>query len=381
MLRVDFTARRDEFQLEVRAELLPKVVAVFGRSGAGKTTLLHCVAGLVRPRRGRIALDDVALFDSDIGVNVPVHRRGVGLVFQDGRLFPHYSVAGNLRYGRAARTKQSPPVDFDGVVDLLELRPLLDRRPSRLSGGERQRVALGRALLAAPRLLLLDEPLASLDDSLKRQIIPLLQRIRDRLDIPVLHVSHDLSEILQITEHLLVLERGQVLGCGRYVDLVQEGAVFEAIAGTGLINVITVAEADGAAGGRGGKRAVVRSAPLAGAAVATAEVLLRLPPAADAFPGPLSLAIGVHDVALAPEPLDRVSIQNQIKGRVCRTVDHDGRVLVEVDIGQPLLVLITPQAATALCLREHQEIICLIKTSAIRVLGNAPKPSAGRPCK
>jgi molybdate transport system ATP-binding protein len=214
--------RRDGFLLAADLGIDARITGIFGHSGAGKSTLLHLVAGLLRPDAGRIAVDGQALFDDRARIDLPAHRRGIGMVFQDGRLFPHYSVEGNLRYGERLATR--PGLGFDRVVDLLELRPLLPRSPTRISGGERQRVALGRALLTAPRLLLFDEPLAALDRGLKRQILPFLRQVRDHAGIPMLYVSHDLREILQLTDRLVLLDHGAVAGQGLIADLEADAA-------------------------------------------------------------------------------------------------------------------------------------------------------------
>jgi molybdate transport system ATP-binding protein len=190
------------------------VTALFGPSGCGKSTILATVAGLLRPAVARVVLDGTVLLDTQVPVFVPPERRRCGVVFQDARLFPHLSVASNLRYGlrRAPRATDGP--GFDEVVDLLGIAPLLARRPGRLSGGERQRVALGRALLARPRLLLMDEPLAALDATRRAEVLPFLARLRDAARIPVLYITHALDEVDALADHLVLLDAGRVLAAG-----------------------------------------------------------------------------------------------------------------------------------------------------------------------
>ena len=195
------------------------VTAIFGPSGCGKSTVLAAVAGLLRPQSGRVALDGAALLDTAQGMFLPAERRRCAMVFQDARLFPHLSVATNLRYGlrRAPLEAQGP--GLDEVVALLGLTPLLARRPGRLSGGERQRVALGRALLARPRLLLMDEPLASLDNARRAEVLPFLARLRDAAAIPILYVTHALDEVDALADHLVLMEAGRVLAQGPVEEL------------------------------------------------------------------------------------------------------------------------------------------------------------------
>jgi molybdate transport system ATP-binding protein len=211
VLEVDVEFRRTEFALCARAEFGPGATGIFGPSGCGKSTLLALVAGLLRPDRGTVALDGQTLVDVHRRLFVPAWRRHVALVFQDGQLFPHMTVRANLLYGYERRAPDQRRLQLPQVLDLLELGPLLDRRPAQLSGGERQRVALGRALLCSPRLMLLDEPLASLDDRLKQQILPFLRRVKDESGIPLLYVSHAAAEVAFIADRVLRMERGRIV--------------------------------------------------------------------------------------------------------------------------------------------------------------------------
>jgi len=195
VLSLDCEFRRGDFTLRAQAELWAPVSGICGPSGTGKSTLLAAIAGLVRPQRGTIRFDGETLSDAERGIFVPPHRRHFGLVFQDGQLFPHLTVRGNLLYGEQRLQAHERRYTLETVTELLEIGALLHRRPQQLSGGERQRVALGRALLYSPRLLLLDEPLSSLDSRLKAQILPFLRRIRDETGIPMLYVTHARSEI------------------------------------------------------------------------------------------------------------------------------------------------------------------------------------------
>jgi len=214
MLAVDIEKRLGEFSIAARFETAGGVTAVFGPSGAGKTTLVNMIAGLLTPDRGRIALGDTVLFDSEQRINLPPWRRRIGYVFQEGRLFPHLKVAANLDYGRRMCGLPPDPAETQRIVDLLDIGQLGDRRPGKLSGGERQRVAIGRALLMRPRLLLLDEPLASLDVARKREILPYLERLRDESAVPMVYVSHQANELRRIATSVVLLDAGRVTAAG-----------------------------------------------------------------------------------------------------------------------------------------------------------------------
>jgi molybdate transport system ATP-binding protein len=214
VLAVDVEKRLGTFVLAARFEAAAGVTALFGPSGSGKTTIVNMIAGLLTPDRGTIRFGDVVLFDNAAGINVPPHRRGIGYVFQEGRLFPHLSVRQNLDYGRRMSGHPHDAAQFERVVALLDIGSLLDRRPRLLSGGERQRVAIGRALLMRPRLLLLDEPLASLDSRHKREILPYLMRLRDDSGVPMVYVSHTAAELRRIATKVVRLEAGSVVAIG-----------------------------------------------------------------------------------------------------------------------------------------------------------------------
>ncbi len=214
MLVVNVEKQLGEFSLSANFEGESGVTALFGPSGSGKTSIANMVAGLIRPDRGQILIDKEVAYDSSENIDIPVHRRRVGYVFQDGRLFPHLSVVRNLEYGRWMSGLKRDGAQFKRVTELLDIGPLLDRRPGALSGGERQRVALGRALLMNPRLLLLDEPLASLDAARKREILPYFLRLRDETKLPMIYVSHDAAEVKALANRVVMLDAGRVVKTG-----------------------------------------------------------------------------------------------------------------------------------------------------------------------
>lgn len=214
MLVVKVEKRLGEFSANVSFTGESGATALFGPSGAGKTSVINMIAGLLKPDRGRIVLDSEVLFDDGVRIDVPAWRRRIGYVFQEGRLFPHLSVRHNLDYGRWVGGHAADPAAFNHVVELLDIGHLLDRRPGKLSGGERQRIAVGRALLMRPRLLLLDEPLASLDAARKRDILPYLERLRDEARVPMIYVSHTAAEVERIASRIVRLEGGRVMATG-----------------------------------------------------------------------------------------------------------------------------------------------------------------------
>lgn len=214
MLRIDAVKKLGEFSVDVAITSAGRVTGLFGSSGAGKTSLVSMIAGLVTPDRGLIAINGDVLYDGVAGINVPPHRRRIGYVFQDARLFPHLSVVQNLDYGRRMNRLAHDPAQESRINELLDIGHLLDRRPGGLSGGERQRVALGRALLSRPRLLLLDEPLGALDEERKAEILPYLVRMRDEADVPMVYVSHDADEMRQLATDIVMLKRGRVAAFG-----------------------------------------------------------------------------------------------------------------------------------------------------------------------
>jgi len=213
MLAVDVEKRLGAFSIAAKFEVPEGVTALFGPSGSGKTSIVNMVAGLLTPDRGRISVNGTLLFDSAGGFSQPPHHRHIGYVFQDGRLFPHMTVAQNLDYGRRMYRLPQDEAAHARIVDMLDIAHLLGRRPGKLSGGERQRVAIGRALLLRPRLLLLDEPLASLDAVRKREIFPYLLRLREEA-VPMIYVSHHAAEVKRIATTIVRIEQGRVIGIG-----------------------------------------------------------------------------------------------------------------------------------------------------------------------
>lgn len=219
MLTIDVNKKLGDFSLDAKFEGSSGVTALFGPSGSGKTSIIGMVAGLMKPDSGRITINGEVMFDSATGVDEPAHKRRIGYVFQDGRLFPHLSIAHNLDYGRWMSGAGRDEAQIKRVTTLLDIAHLLRRRPGALSGGERQRVALGRALMMKPQLLLLDEPLASLDAARKREIMPYFVRLRDEIKLPMIYVSHDANEVKQLANRVVMIDAGRVVTMGN-ADLI-----------------------------------------------------------------------------------------------------------------------------------------------------------------
>ena len=355
MLHVSVLKKRDGFTL--RAEFAvptPGIVALFGRSGCGKTTLVNVISGLLEADEAHIRLDDVVLADTRAGTVVPVEHRRIGYVFQDARLFPHFSVRGNLRYGlKRARGKQV--IAFDEVVGLLGLERLLDRRPHQLSGGERQRVGLGRALLSQPRLLLLDEPLASLDVARREEVLPYLEALRDRLSLPMVYVSHQFEEVLQLATHVVLMESGQVIAQGSLSEVSLRPELRKIVGpdavGSVLDGVITRADSSNGLADLKVGNGILRVG-LQGAATGTR----------------IRIQLLARDIILATQKPQGLSVRNELEGFITEVAPDDyDAVLVKVDIGGAVLLSrITREAATSLELRPGSRVWALVKAVSTR---------------
>jgi molybdate transport system ATP-binding protein len=333
------------------------VTALCGPSGAGKTSVVNMVSGLMRPDAGRIAINGLCLFDSARRIDLPPEKRRIGYVFQDGRLLPHLSVRANLHYGMNRTPAARRFVQFDQVVDLLGIGHLLDRRPAKLSGGEKQRVAIGRALLTSPALLLMDEPLASLDTARKAEVLPFIMRLGTEFAIPVLYVSHAMDEILNLASRLVIMGQGRVLAWGDIEDLMSRPELQSRFGReeSGSIISTIVDEPEDAAGLtrlRFGRHILkVQRIPVSRNSV----VRVRIP---------------ARHVAISLESPGHTSFQNIIPGRVRQILD-EGAAFVDVhlDAGCSLWARITRQSCLALDLKTDQTVFALIKSVAVSLGG------------
>ena len=354
MLSVEISHTQGSFSLEAAFECGAGVTALFGRSGAGKSSLVNAIGGLICPDQGRVVLDGETLFDAKLGIHVRAGRRRFGYVFQEGRLFPHLTVQQNLTYAHWFDRTLYSAVDFAHTVELLGMGDLLQRRPAQLSGGEKQRVAIGRALLAKPRLLLLDEPLSSLDGERKREILRYLRLLRDETRIPMIYVSHAVEEVLELADQVVLLAAGRVVASGSVEDVMgrpdlvpaaggfEGGAVIEArVSGMdledGLVRLafdggmLTVGHFDA----RVGERVRVR--------------------------------IRAREVSIALEQPRQISIQNILRGKVSALdLQHGSSATVTIAVGAATLrARITQRAVRQLALAPGMEVYALVKAISL----------------
>jgi len=350
MLQLNFTQTLGTHRLHLDEELPGKgITAVFGVSGAGKTSLINAISGLTRPQTGRIVLNDRVLMDAEKSFYLAPEKRRIGYVFQDARLFPHYRVRGNLKYGMA----KSMASQFDKLVELLGIDDLLDRFPSGLSGGEKQRVAIGRSLLTAPELMLLDEPLASLDIPRKRELIPYLQRLAREINIPMLYVSHSLDEILHLADKVLVLDGGNVKAFGDLEEVWSSSVMHPWLPKDQQSSVLNVT--------------VVEHHPhYAMTALALDGQHLWVNKLDKPPRTALRIRIQASDISLALEPPIKSSIRNVLRVRVAECVDENGQVEVQLEVGSRILwARISPWARDELSIKPGLWLYAQIKSVAI----------------
>ncbi|MFS8122635.1 molybdenum ABC transporter ATP-binding protein [Rhizobium sp. BR 250] len=330
------------------------VTALFGRSGSGKTSMIRIIAGLLRPDEGQVSLDGEVLADSGKCLFLPAHKRRFGYVFQEARLFPHLSVAQNLRYGRWFAAGKETNANDDHIIDMLGIGHLLQRRPNRLSGGEKQRVAIGRALLSSPRLLLMDEPLASLDEQRKAEIVPYLERLRDETKIPIVYVSHSIQEVARLADRIVVMKDGRVE---------TEGKATEVLARPDFSLHLERREAGSILSGR-----IESFDERHGLAAVRLSTALLQVPAKKAAPGsPARVLIPARDVMLALVKPEGLSALNILEGHVADiSMNEDGMVTIQVDCGGDIIQSrITDLSRERLQLEPGKPVHAIIKSAAL----------------
>jgi molybdate transport system ATP-binding protein len=355
MLTVDLQHRQGAFSVSCAfSSAAVGVTALFGPSGSGKTSVVNMVAGLTRPDQGKILLDGRPLVDSAKGLCLPMEQRRIGYVFQDGRLFPHMTVAANLRYGMDLAPVAERSISFGDVVDMLGIEPLLDRRPAKLSGGEKQRVAIGRALLTSPRLLLMDEPLAALDSNRKQDVLPFIGRLPREVAIPILYVTHSMDEILRLADLLVLMDQGRSAAVGSVEDLLSRPD----------LQHLT---------GRYDPGAVV-SAVVRGHEARYALTCLDIPAGplvVPTLPLPVGQSVRVRilsrDVSLAAEKPIGLSVQNVYRGTVIALGLGDGPYVdVQLDCaGSMLMSRVSRKAAHEMGIEPGRSVYALVKAVSI----------------
>lgn len=343
-----------DFALEARFSCGSGITALFGRSGTGKTTLVNMIAGLIKPQRGKISMNGRVLVDTEAGIFVPPHRRHVGYVFQDARLFPHLNVKHNLLYGRLFAGNAADGIGFDQVVDLLGIGGLLERRPATLSGGEKQRVAIGRALLSRPQVLLMDEPLTALDVARRDEILPYLERLRDELALPIVYVSHAIPEVTRLADTLVLLSEGKVQAVGSVAELSTRLDLFPL---TGRYEAGAVLEAEVARHDEAYGLTALR--------LKAGEMLV--PRLSRAIGERLRVRIRARDVTLALLRPEQTSALNILPGMVTELLNDGGpQVEVKLDCGGDLLLArVTRLSVEKLALRPGLPVFAQIKTVAL----------------
>ncbi len=362
-MEIAVTHQQGNFHIDIAFRgAVSGVTALYGPSGAGKTSIVNMVAGLSRPDAGKIDIGGLCLFDSARGIHLPPEKRRIGYVFQDGRLLPHLSVRSNLTYGMHRTPIRRRFVKFDQVIDLLGIRHLLDRRPARLSGGEKQRVAIGRALLTSPAMLLMDEPLASLDAARKSEVMPFIMRLSREFSIPILYVSHAMDEILNLADHMVMIRDGQMLAAGDLDTLLSRPDLqpYFGHSDTGAV-LSTVVETPCDTHGLTHLR--------------FGDKILKVMHIPAAKGDPMRVRIPARYVAIALEAPARTSFQNIFPGKILEIVDHDQPFVdVRLDIGTSLWARITRQSLMDLDLKIGQPVFALIKSVMVS-MGSMPEES------
>lgn len=355
VLKANFLLSRPGFTLDIHCEIKAQVTGIFGPSGAGKTTFLHVLAGLETPDHGRISIENHDVFNSSKNINLPPEKRKIGYVFQEGRLFPHLNVAQNLKYG--LKQKQNFAL-FKEVTDLLKISDLLDKKVSQISGGQAQRVAIGRALLSAPDILVLDEPFSALDKYLRQHIISLLKPLIKKFNIPMLVISHDLSDLLMLSDQLMIIHDGKCAGHGNYHDLIGKKEAINEMSKSGLMNSIEmrIDYVDGEKGlmilSHDGCQIFAESWLDGNSFIDDKRINIFLRP---------------EDVTLALHKIKDISIQNQLEGKIEKLITIDNKVLCVIDHGFKLIAEITIATKQKMKLKEGGKIWSLFKAAAIKM--------------
>ncbi|NOU58624.1 molybdenum ABC transporter ATP-binding protein [Marinifilum caeruleilacunae] len=359
-LRAKLKTQKGNFTLDLEVDFINGITGIYGPSGSGKSTLMHVISGLENPDHGYITIDNEVVLDTSKQVHVKTRKRQIGYVFQEGRLFPHMTVRKNLLFGSSYTHQAKQLIEFEELVELLEIRDLLEKRPKNLSGGERQRVAIGRALLSAPKLLLMDEPFSSLDVALRRQIIPYLIKINKKLGIPMLVVSHDLPDLLSLTQELFLLRNGRVEGHGNYFDLIQSEKSLDMMRGAGLMNVIPF-KVESHDVENGLTHLMNRDA--------SHEIHVERELINDSCNAgdELNVSLRPEDIAITLQEIKDISIRNQLKGKVSKIIKKENRIYCLVDVGFLLIVSITQASQQKMKLETGSEVYCLFKSMALQV--------------
>lgn len=347
---IDITSAQGSFEVSAQFSTPRGITMLFGPSGAGKSTIINAVAGLVTPKLGHIHVDEHVFFSSQNRVDLPVHIRRLGYIFQEGRLFPHMTIQRNLHYGRRFSRSLTPVAGFDDVVDILDLSHLLTRRPIGLSGGEKQRVAIGRALLASPRLILADEPLAALDQTRKTELLPYFERLRDELNIPILYVTHSIAEVARLATTVVTVSDGRVTSVASPEQTFANDTVMPDGQAGALINAYVKCHHDDGL-----------------SELDAAGIPLHLPMPRHPLGTKVRLRIAAQDVVIATHPPKGLSALNIISGRILRLTSGNGSdIMLTLDTpAGKILARLTKRSASSLELIEGMACCAIIKSMAL----------------
>ncbi len=355
MLKLSFRKRLGNFQLEIDHTITEKVTAFLGPSGSGKSTLLNCISGILHPDEGELLFSGQTLYSSQQKRCLPPEKRHFGYVFQEGYLFPHLTVRQNISYGRPRRDS-AIQIDTDTIIDILEIGELMDRYPNQLSGGQRQRVAIARALGMSPRLLLMDEPLTSLDAGLKNRILPYLHHIKGAFDIPLLYVTHSISEVMALADEAFLLSEGRITARGEPHQLLTSPSALPVAQMTGVENILALP-------------VVVASEERGVTELALGEQRLMVSYTETEPGATMPIAIRARDIIVAMDPDLRMSARNILRGTIRGIAVQAGRVMLSVDIeGHLLSVEVTSDAREQLGLAKGTVCYFIIKASAVNLL-------------
>ncbi len=352
MLDFKFHLNRGAFILDAETVTKTSSIGIYGASGSGKSTLLDLFSGLLTPDSGYLKINDKLVFSSEENINIKAEKRNIGYVFQDMQLFPHMNVKDNLLYGYKLTPVDKRKFHLDEIIELLNIPELLERKVHQLSGGQKQRIALGRALLTSPDVILFDEPLASLDTGLKKQILPFLKRVFMDAEIPLIYVSHSIDEILYLTESVLVVDNGKIIGNGKFSEIIRENKIHNIAKDLGIDNTIqcTVISHD-----RKNSCSLVKFA----------DVELKIPVVTQDEGSDVLITIRPEDIAIGLERIDNFSFQNQLPGKIMKILETDDLTIIEIDIGTIIYAELANSAVRHLGLKKDMDIFVFVKTLGV----------------
>lgn len=356
-LEFDIQLKRKDFLLNVKAEISDGITGIFGPSGHGKSSLLNAIAGIIKPDSGKVIINGTSVFNAEEKINVSVKNRNVGYVFQDIRLFPHMSVLKNLKYGWS---EKSCRINVNEVVETLKIEHLLNKKPGECSGGEKQRVAIGRSILCGAQILLMDEPFSAVDVKLRKEIIPFLISVNKQFKIPLLIVSHDLPDLLSLTENLILLKEGNIVAKGKFHDLILHEPNLDLMHESGWYNVLNLYVF-----------AFHQSKNLVLLKSATKELSVQL--LNHSFQGDIEInklvkvLIKPENIVIAKQSVSNISLRNQIRGTIKKIFFKDGLAFCVVDIGVNIIVEITEASQKNMDLNPGEQVFCLFKSAALKI--------------